>query len=417
MIIGADSARLAAARALVDGGVSVIVLEARDRIGGRIWTNRTMGMPIDLGASWIHGIQGNPLSTLADKVGAARVTTDYESVALYDQKGVRVDEAVVSATRKNFAALVAAVDAYREEQDGDMPLAKAIAAVRGKIASGDALHRLDFAVHTTIEHEYAASVQALSMQHWDAGDEGAGDDQVFPGGYDQLLTPLAAGVDVRLSQVVTQVQHSDDGCTVHTQGATYRAEQVLVTVPLGVLKAGGVAFVPPLPARKQTAVSRLGFGLLDKLALRFDAPFWPANLMIDRDDAQYGRWAEALNLQPVLGKPILLCFNAADYAQKMQSKSDAEAVADALAALRSVFGVGVPEPKAFLRTRWGADPFARGSYSFLAVGATPDDRDALAEPVGEHLYFAGEATHRGHAGTVHGALLSGKAAAVAMLAA
>ena len=296
-----------------------------------------------------------------------------------------------------------------------MPLAKAIGEVRASIATGAEQQRmLDFAIHTRIEHEFAASAQHLSLQHWDDGDEEAGGDVIFPGGYDQILPQVAAGLDIRLSHVVTRVNYGAETCTVTTNHGVFTAAQVLVTLPIGVLKAGSVEFVPALPDHKQQAVSRLGSGLLDKLYLKFEAPFWPATHVINRDDAKPTRWPEFLNVHALIGQPILLGFNAASYARVMQAKSDAEVVADALAALREVFGNAIAEPKGFLRTRWAADPYALGSYSYLAVGSSLRDRLALAAPIGQRLYFAGEATHREHAATVHGALLSGRAAARAM---
>ena len=415
IVIGAGVAGLAAARELVDAGRSVLVLEARDRIGGRIWTDRSLGLPLDLGASWIHGVQGNPIAALAQRAKLTTVATDYESMTLFDRKGTRLDASARRAAGRQFDQLMAAVHAYREEVDGDVPLSQAIAAVRKQVAGGaEAQRMLDFSVHTRIEHEYAAPAQRLSLQHWDDGEDEKGGDCLFPGGYDQILPLLASGLDIRLSQFVAQVRHGPAGCTVTTQAGEFTAAQVLVTLPLGVLKAGKVQFDPPLPERKQLAISRLGSGLLDKLYLKFPQANWPSTTLLDRDDPQLGRWPETLNLQAVVGKPVLLCFNAGDYAQAMQAKDDAAVVADAVAALRSVLGPELGPPQGFLRTRWAADPFALGSYSYLAAGSSLRDRDALAAPVARHLYFAGEATHRGHAATVHGALLSGRLAAAAM---
>lgn len=415
LVIGAGVSGLAAARKLVDAGLTVIVLEGRDRIGGRVWTDRSLGLPLDLGASWIHGVRGNPVAALAQEQHLATVPTDYESLSLYDRTGRELRGAERRAEKQRFDALMAAVDSYREELNGDAPLAQGIAKVRGRVASGaEAQRLLDFAVHTRIEHEYAAATERLSLQHWDDGAEEQGGDAIFPGGYDQILPSLARGVDVRLLQVVSEVAYSATGCRVKTQAHVFSADHVLVTLPLGVLQAGKVAFSPPLPERKQQAIARLGMGLLDKLYLKFDAPFWPATQVFDRDDPHLGRWPEYLNLHAILGQPVLLCFNAAGYAQAMQAKTDAEVVADAMGALRSAFGAKISEPKAFLRTRWGADPFARGSYSFAPVGSSSRDREALAAPVGKQLYFAGEATHKDHPATVHGALLSGRAAATAI---
>jgi len=422
LVVGAGIAGLAAARKLVDAGVSVIVIEARDRIGGRIWTSRTLGLPLDLGASWIHGLRGNPIAALAKQANVAIAPCNYESATAYDELGAPLDEKARLALEKRFAALMSGVDDLREQADTDAALATAIAKMRRKTQTGAQEQRmLDRMVNTLVEHEYAAPIERLSLLHWDDGkDESAGGDFLFPGVYDQMLPLLmqppapAIALDVRLSHVASLIAYSDEGCSVSTNRGVLTAARVLVTVPIGVLQAGAIAFDPALPPRKQQAIDRLGSGLLDKLYLQFDRAFWAPTHLLQRADAIHGRWAEFLNLQAVLGKPVLLCFNAADYAQVLQSQTDAAVVADAMAALRQVYGATIPAPKGFLRTRWAADPFALGSYSYLAVGSSLADRDALAAPVAPHLYFAGEATHRDHAATVHGALLSGQAAAAAM---
>ena len=414
VVVGAGIAGLGAARRLVDAGASVVVVEARDRVGGRIWTDRSLGSPLDLGASWIHGTTGNPVAALAADL--VTVPVDYESMARYDTDGKPLTDAQDAAVDRGFDAVLEAVERDRDTRDGDAPLASSTGPARDAIARDATSRRLlDAEINTAIEHEYAASVESLSVLHYGDGEDESGGDVIFPGGYDAILPTLAAGLDLRLSHPVTRIEHRPGGCTVVTTEETFACDRVLVTLPLGVLKAGVVQFAPALPDRKANAIARLGFDVLDKLYLRFDRVFWDDALLIGRADAITGRWAEFLNLHALTAAPVLVGFNAAAYARTMQARSDAEVVADAVATLRSVYGPGMPTPTGMLRTRWGADEFARGSYSHLAVGSTPGDRDALAASVGDRLYFAGEATSRSHAATTHGALTSGRAAADAML--
>jgi monoamine oxidase len=216
-----------------------------------------------------------------------------------------------------------------------------------------------------------------------------------------------------LNKVVTKVSTRRDGATLtFADGATLAADHVLVTVPLGVLKSGSIAFDPPLPARKQQAVERLGMGLLNKHWLRFDKVFWPRDfdwheLLSERK----GEWAQWVSLAKVKDMPVLMAFSAADQAEAVEKLSDRDIIASIMESAWQMFGSSAPDPVASQITRWRSDPFALGSYSFHAVGSGPDDRNALARSDSGRLHFAGEATQQHHPGTVHGALISGREAA------
>ena len=166
----------------------------------------------------------------------------------------------------------------------------------------------------------------------------------------------------------------------------------------------------------------LAMGVLDKLYLRFETAFWAAADaagdvdLIGRISENKGEWCEFLNVHHYTGKPILLCFNAGAYAEALAADDDATAIGKAMDALRSMFGADVPEPVGHVRTRWGLDPFVRGSYSHTAVGGSPEDLDTLAQPFGR-LAFAGEHTYSADPATVRGAWASGLRAANDILAA
>jgi len=186
---------------------------------------------------------------------------------------------------------------------------------------------------------------------------------------------------------------------------------VIVTVPLGVLKAGGIRFSPELPKDKQAAINRLGMGLLNKHFLRFESAFWPTD--IDWHEClkrEPGRWSQWVSFARA-GAPVLLGFTGTDAARQVETLDERAILADAAATLRDMFGSATPAPIAAQVTRWASDPLAGGSYSFYAVGSRPADRQALARPeAGGALRFAGEACSVDYPGTVHGAFLSGQAA-------
>ena len=420
IVIGAGIAGLAAARTLHDDGLRVVVLEARDRIGGRIWTDRSWpGVTLDLGASWIHGIDENPIAELADERGVETMPFDDDNALLFTADGSPVDDETWESIDTSLSELLEDMDAIREGMDDagedDVPLADAIERVlrRWKLKPHER-PVIDWAITTTIEHEYAADVRDLSLYSWDAGDGFDGADVIFPNGYTAIVDALADGLDVRLGQAVVAVDYGDGSVSVRTTGGVLLAQQAVVTLPLGVLKAGTVAFTPPLPDDKLESIDRLGFGLLDKLWLRFDEVFWDDEVhgfsYIAGGDRR-GEWAKWISLTPFTGVPVLCGFNAGTVAERFEQLGDDQIVASAMAVLRAIHGEDIPDPVSAVATRWRADPFARGSYSYLPPDAMPLDLDLLSEPVAGVLFFAGEATESELHATVHGAYLSGLRAA------
>lgn len=418
LVIGAGMAGIGAARMLADAGQTVIVLEARDRTGGRVWSNRAWpGLALDMGASWIHGSRGNPLTELAAQLGIKTLPTDYDAAVVYAPDGQPLADRALDKIDKRFEQLIARVEAVDEGYEKGWSLRQAFTHVIPHLhLSQEELRELEYAVLSAIQNEYAASAEELSIGFWDDDVDFGGEDVVFPGGAGQMIDGLARGLDVRLNTPVQEIAYGAAGVTVTTPHGAYRAARALVTLPLGVLKRGVVQFSPALPPRKQQAIERLGMGLLNKLYLRFPQVFWEAAphvlaCLTGQDNVAL----EFFNMAVYGGEPVLLLFTSSGYARALEAQPDEAVVQVAMDALRTVYGAGIPAPEAWLRTRWHADPFAYGSYSYLAPGSSGDDRDALAQSVDGVLFFAGEATSRGQAATMHGALLTGRRAAKEML--
>lgn len=410
LVIGAGIAGLAAARELASRGYTPIILEARDRIGGRTWTDRSLGVPVDLGASWIHGIDGNPLTKLADQINARRIATDWDNSLLYSDQGLISDQDYEAADEQ-FNALLDEVYSLGESADEQESLRDGFdQAAADENLPADQRARLEYLINTTIEHDYAADTEQLSLAWWEFGDGFDGDEVVFPQGYVQIVDYLATNLTIHLNQVVQQINYTAESVEVLTNQGTFTAEYAVITIPLGVLKQNSIQFNPPLPESKRAAISALGMGLLNKVYLRFPEVFWDEVEIIGYMSQRRGEWAEWLNMEPITGQPIIMAFNAGSFARQTESWSDAQIIEGAMSALRAMYGDDIPESEASLITRWASDPLAGGSYSYMPVGVTPEAIEELAAPV-DTLYFAGEATSPDYAATVHGAYLSGIRAA------
>lgn len=282
-----------------------------------------------------------------------------------------------------------------------------------------------------LEYGCSARLQDVSLPHWNQDEEYggfSGPHVMVKGGYGGVPDAMARGLDVVLGAPVTAVRYSDglEGGQVEVEcadGAVHRADAAVITVPLGCLKSGDIAFEPELPAWKQEAIERLGFGDLNKVFLEFPAD-QPCTVFegiggadffgVAQDGGVEGRGECFMfwNLKELSGGvPLLLGLFAGSSAGR-PAQSPSAAVAAALHSLRRVFGAdGIPEPRATVVSSWGSDPFARGSYSYVSVGSSGKDYDTLGIPLKNKVFFAGEHTCKEYPDTVGGAMLSGLRAA------
>jgi monoamine oxidase len=407
LVVGAGVAGLSAARHLVDRGIEVVVLEARDRIGGRVWTDNSLGSPIDLGAAWIHGKKHNPIMGLAKQHHIRTFRTDYSSTAQYDAAGNKISAMEKTMYGIRPARLLQKLPVLASSLSQDISVAEAVDRMLQSIALNEREKQFLDRLLMYIESVNAADLRDQSFFALLEGPIAfTGGDVMFPDGYVQILDVLADGLQINLNEKVLRVTHKPGTVSVETNKGIHLADAAIITLPLGVLQSSAVTFSPALPDFKQQSLLALKMGVFNKIVLRFSEPFWPRHLDFLEVAPTPNRAVSAfLNWYKYTRQPILVGLIAAHHASLMERKTDEEILSNVLSTLQKMYGSYVTEPIASKITRWAGDEFSCGSYSVVHPGATSNEFDALSAPIGR-LYFAGEATIRKHQGTVHGAYLS-----------
>jgi polyamine oxidase len=417
IIIGAGMAGLSAARKLVDAGKSVVVLEARERIGGRIHTDRSLGFAAELGANWIHGTTGNPLVDLAKASGARAVRFDHDSIAVLTGSGRPLDDgskfAELRQTYDQVIEAVAATCGGKSATDAlEGPLKKAV----GEFGLGGSdVDIMNVLLEREFAADYAAAPSLLNRCASQMGEAFEGEDLIVINGYDRLPNMLAQGLNIRLGEPVESIRWTESGVEVLSERNRYSANYCICTVPLGVLKAGAIKFDTDLPDTHLEAIERIGFGSFVKAIVTFDneAVLPKTNVAFAANKRRVFR--NLVGLSGIAGRPAVLAYcggGDAVTASKMSDRQIAQEIAESIALSRKSTSSRI---NSVLVSRWSEDPFALGAYSYPAAATKADDFEALSAPVDERLYFAGEAASP-YFGTVHGAHLSGNKAADAILA-
>lgn len=425
IIVGAGLAGLAAARQLMRFGFKVTVLEGRKRAGGRVYTMKMEGgnrtASADLGGSVLTGTLGNPLGILARQLSSS-LHKVRDKCPLYNLDGKPVDPDVDSKVETSFNHLLDKASKIRQlmgDVSQDVSLGSALETfwqVYGDAAKAEEMNLFNWHL-ANLEYANAGLLSKLSLAFWDQDDpyDMGGDHCFLPGGNGRLIQALAENMPILYEKTVHTIRYTSDGVQVVAGSQVFEGDMVLCTVPLGVLKSGSIKFFPELPQRKLDGIKRLGFGLLNKVSMLFPHVFWGTDLdtfgHLTDDPSRRGEFFLFYSYATVAGGPLLIALVAGEAAHKFESTPPTDAVTRVLQILKGIYepqGIDVPEPIQTVCTRWGSDPFSLGSYSNVAVGASGDDYDILAESVGDgRVFFAGEATMRRYPATMHGAFLSG----------
>lgn len=398
VIVGAGAAGLAAARRLRELKVSFVVLEARPRIGGRAFTDTgTLGAPVDLGGHWLHSPALNPLTPLAERYGIRVDRSPGPARLAID--GRLLSGAEADAAEAGVADGFARIAAARDDRDG---------AVSDLVPEGDPSSGLFEAAFLAKQGVAPAGCSSRDFARyvWE------GDDWPVLDGLGALVARHARSVPVELSTPVTRIAwHGREHVAVDTPRGTVEARAAIVTVPAGVLAGEALRFDPPLPGWKQQAIADLPMGSCNKLSLGLAGnPFGDASGPVLAAGSGADRSVEFLLRED--GRDVVTMMVNGPFGRDLAAAGAPAMIDYAASRLSALFGSDIRSALTgrHVLADWDHDPWSAGCYAVARPGAA-DARAALARPVEDRLFFAGEAVHDRYMGDVHGAHLSGEAAA------
>ncbi len=429
IIIGAGIAGLAAANALANSIHNITVLEASNRFGGRINTYNFGGYKADLGASWIHGINGNPLYKLANKNGITTKTTHYEPSHIYDIDGSEITESEWNKIENLF------IDLYDlAEKNPQKSLQEILNTMAPNLNLSPRMTRLWYgAMRSEYEIPYAIDPKDIAAKAITINDSFPGNDVVFKNGMHSICRVLANGVNIEYNSFVSKIDYSNskvkvfvnktdkidpqrscNTCHINADAVFIKedkiltADQVIVALPLGILKNKIINFEPALPKSKTDAIDGLGIGTMNKVFLKFSTNFWD-------DKAYFLEYLKTDSLKiieffspaPTGERNILVAVLAGKHARSMEHKSDTEVMNMIMDDLKGMFGNNIPQPISMYRTAWHTNIYSLGSYPHLIPGSDITVCDEIKKPLGNKVFFAGDSTTREYMATAHGAYLSG----------
>ncbi|EMS59492.1 Polyamine oxidase [Triticum urartu] len=401
IIVGAGMSGISAGKRLSEAGITdLLILEATDRIGGRIHKTKFAGVNVEMGANWVEGVNGdemNPIWTMANGTGGLNLRTfrsDFDHLAsnTYKQEGGLYDEKIVEK-------IIERMDEVEES---------------GSKLSG------------TLHHSGQQDMSVMAMQR--LNDHNFGDDVYFVAdqrGYESVVYHVAgqylktdrksgAIVDPRLklNTVVREISYFPSGVMVRTEdNKVYRADYVVVSASLGVLQTDLIRFKPQLPSWKIVSIYQFDMAVYTKIFLRFPKRFWPEGsgkeffLYASGRRGYFPVWQQFEQQYP--GSNVLLVTVTDDESRRIEQQSDNQTMAEAVAVLRKMFpGEDVPDATEILVPRWWSNRFFKGSFSNWPIGVNRYEYDLIRAPVGR-VYFTGEHTSEKYNGYVHGAYLAG----------
>lgn len=433
IIVGAGMSGIMAAKTLTDNGVKdFVILEATNRIGGRMHKETVGGYTIEIGANWVEGVGGkimNPIWPLAKKYELRTFYSDWSNLSynIYHQEGGILPQSLVArpyalaTSSSDFSSKLS--ESFHKSGEEDVSI---LASQRtfGHVPVTPLEMAIDFYFY---DFEIAEPPRVTSLKNVlpNPTFDDFGEDEYFVAdsrGYEYIVHKIAqefldshngdiSDNRLKLNQVVREIQYTDKGVKVVTEnGSAYTAENVIVSVSVGVLQTKLIKFKPDLPLWKLLSIYRWDMVIYCKIFMKFPSKFWPTGpgteffIYAHEQRGYYNFWQHLENEYP--GGNLLMVTVTDDEARRIEQQPDHETKIEIMGVLRKMFGSDIPEMEAILIPRWGRDRFFKGTYSNWPIGVSTHDFDNIKAPVGP-IYFTGEHTSEKYNGYVHGAYLAG----------
>src|SRR5215469_15847567 len=375
-VIGAGAAGVGAARRLGESGlVSVLLLEARERIGGRVHTIAPAGFPLDRGAEWLHSADRNPLSPIAQRLGFSvhRRPPGWTTRLRSSGETIEAEEQWI---------------ATREAQSRDRKWAAAEPVDRSLATLLSPGGRWNKLLDATSTWGNGAELDRVSVKDYVRYEDSGTNWRLYEG-YGRLFEALAEGLPVVLQAAVSRIDHGGRTIRLETARGTVTAARVIITVPTSIIAGEIFRFDPPLPDKIEAAEG-LPLGVDNKLFISLEGALPGAEHDAYLVGSTTSRETMSYQVRP-FDRPAIYCFFGGRFAAALEAEGEAAMFAFAAGELARLFGNGIRRQIAPLAsTAWQRDPWARGSYSYALPGHA-DDRAVLATPVDDRLFFAGEA--------------------------
>lgn len=454
IVIGAGVSALSACKQLLEAGIKdIIVLEANDRIGGRMNTIPFENNFIELGCQWIHGQKGNPVFELAENLGQVDETNDPDDLVYYStQDGNELDGDAIKKFYTNFETIFDSDEISKEvDRNPNISLGEAFDKIFDNqfdqlVSDSDFKPELIKAIYNSrynLERleSSCSDLETLSAAGWANNENFEGNSFTkLKNGYSKIIEHLRSQLPkdaIKFNQIVEKIEYdSERGVRVtafnskENKRTEYEARKCLSTLPLGIYKEKHQnLFSPPLPNEKIRAIENLGFGVLNKFFFVFDQAlgkdvnglqiYWQENINFTLEaskkwnlkDNQFYKKFENFEALPHCPN-VLESLVAGEEGIFTETLSD-ECLIDVVSELfaKCFPKLHLPRPKKIIRSKWSSDKFTKGSYTYMTIKTTTEDVENLREPLENQVFFAGECTTYKYMGTVHGAFISGGEAA------